>query len=512
MNTLHQSSLISSSQRFWITITVMLVAVLEVMDATIINVALPAMKASLSANTDQITWISTSYVVASAIILPLTGFLSDRIGRKRLLIINVFGFMISSVLCGAATSLTEMVFLRILQGAFGASLIPMSQSILRDTYPPEQFGKAMAIWGLGIMAAPVLGPTVGGYITENMNWRWIFYINLPICILGIFLTITFIKESKLIKRNIDFIGLILMVIGIGSLQFFLDEGTTKDWFSSNEISFFAMLSVIALSLFIYRSLSEKNPIVQLRLFANRNLAVSTILLLVLCGCIFSILTIQPIMLETLFHYPTLTTGLAMAPRGFTSGAGMILASFLMPRLNIKIILSIALLICSVGTFLMAEFTLNTPMSFIIYSGLIQGFGMGLFMVPVSTYSLATLRKQDITEGSGLFSYGRMLGTSLGISLTTTLITRETQINWSHIAGHITQFSANTQHWLAVHKLIPQTSQAAIQLSQSVSEQANMAAYIDAYFLVAVILLCLIPLALLIKHIDFNQLDHTAGGH
>lgn len=495
-----------------ITVTIMLVAILEVLDSTIVNVALPHMMSTLGANSDQITWVLTSYVVASAVVLPITGFLSDLVGRKQLLMINIIGFMFSSALCGTAFSLQEMVLLRILQGAFGATLIPLSQSILRETFPLEEQGRAMAIWGIGIMAAPVLGPTLGGYIVEHSSWRWIFYINIPFCLIGLIMTYIVIPKSTQHKLSrVDWAGLGMMVVGIGALQLFLDQGNTKDWFSSHFIVSMAMISVVTLTVFIVRGIRQKEQsLIDFTLYKDRNFAISSFLLLSLCGALFGMMALQPVMLENLFGYPAITAGWVMAPRGLASALGMMIAAPLMKKINVKWLLGIALINCAIGSFLMANFTLQISARDMVLSSMLQGFGMGMFMVPISTYALATLPKASMTEGAGLFSYARMLGTSVGISLLSTLVTRETQINWNRMGSHINTYNPNLQTWLQSAHLRLNSDLAHQMLGNQLFQQANMQAYLDAYYAIGIAFLCLLPLVLLMKNVDLSNAQ--MGGH
>src|SRR3989344_4896941 len=364
------------NQKYLIIITIMMVAILEVLDSTIVNVALPNMMPSLNANQDQITWVLTSYVVAAAMMLPLTGFLSHRIGTKNLLLIDIAGFMLSSLLCGTANSLDTMVFYRLLQGGFGAALIPLSQSILRQSFPLEEQGKAMAIWGLGIMAAPVFGPTIGGYIVAHSSWRWIFYLNAPICFLGLIMTIIVIPESKKIARKIDYLGVLLMFLGIGCLQIFLDQGNSNNWFQSNFILLLSVISAFSIIVFLIRSAQHPSPVITLSIFKDRNFTLCTILLALYCGCLFGFVTLEPIMLENLFHYTPLIAGKTMIAIGLSSAIAMGLSSVLITRVNIKIILIISLLFSAVGIFYCSTLSLDATKTNFEMVNALFGFGLG----------------------------------------------------------------------------------------------------------------------------------------
>ena len=369
--------------------------------------------------------------------IPLTGFLSSILGQKKLLLINTCGFMIASLFCGLSTSLGMMVTFRCFQGAFGAALIPLSQAILRQNFPLDQQGKAMAIWGIGIMVAPILGPTLGGYITTNASWRWVFYINLPVCILALLMTWIFIAKSSGQKKSIDWTGIFFMVIGIGSLQVFLDQGNSNDWFKSNSILILSIVSALAIIAFVMHSLRHAKPAVHLKLFTDRNLACSTLSLGLFCSAFFSIVTFQPLLLERLLNYSPIDAGLTMISTGITSAIAMLVCSQLINRIPVKIILIPALLCASYSCYLLSHVTLAASTSYFTTADAFLGVGIGLFMVPLSTYALATIPEKDITEGSGLFSYGRLLGTSIGISILSTLVSRQTQKSWSSLSGHIT---------------------------------------------------------------------------
>lgn len=498
------SQSIAEHRPWMITITVMLVAMLEVLDSTIVNVSLPHMMASLNANSDQITWVLTSYIVASAVMLPLTGFLSHRVGRKNLLLINITGFMCTSALCGLTSSLESMVVLRIFQGLFGSVLIPLSQSVMRETFPPEEMGKAMAIWGVGIMTAPILGPTLGGFITENFNWRWIFYLNVPICLIAFMMACLFLPKSSRKKIPADYTGLSLMVVAIASLQLFLDQGNQKDWLDSNFIVYTLMISVLAWILFIVRSVQKKKQnIVNLLIYQDRNFRLASILMFLFCGSCFSILALQPLMLEHLLGYSPITTGIVMAPRGIASAVAMVVAVPVMKKGGGKILLFIGVICCAVGSYWLAHLSLNMSVESNFFPTWIQGFGMGLFMVPISAYSLATLAPTDITEGAGLFAYSRMLGTSVGISVFTTLVTRETQVVWNRLSQYTTSYNPNVQHWFSAQHLDLFSPQGQAVLQNEVARQANMVAFNDAFFIITIAFILMLPLILRLKNVSMG---------
>lgn len=486
------------AKRWLIAITVMLVTVLEVLDMTIVNVSMPHMMGSLGADSDQISWVLTSYIVSAGICMPLTGFLVVRYGRKRLLLLNIIGFLITSILCGMSLNLTQIVFFRILQGIFGASLSPLSQIILRDTFPPEEQGKAMAIWGIGIMVGPVLGPTLGGYITEALNWRWVFYINIPPCIIAWIMTIKLVKESPTHKEYIDWVGAILMILGVGFLQLFLDRGNIEDWFESKSIISFAIISALCLITFIVRGWSKPDNIIKLQLFKDRNFASGTLMMLLFAVAMFGNIAINPLMLEQLMHYPTDTAGWAMAPRGIASAIGMVFVAKLINKYDARIFIFLSIVFSIYGTYLMTRYDLTMPMIDFVIAVAIQGFGMGLFFVPLSTISFNTLSKSSIPEAAGLFSFGRSIGSSIGISIIVTYLTRNTQQNWNHLTKNINLFSQQLHAWLSQHQLSLSDPFTLSHLTGNLANQASMIGYINAYALTAALYLVLIPCIFLLR--------------
>jgi MFS transporter, DHA2 family, multidrug resistance protein len=490
-------------------VTVMLVAILEVLDSTIVNVALSNMKSTFGATTDQVTWVLTAYVVASAVMIPLTGLLNDNIGKKEYMMIAIGGFMFFSFACGLTQTLDEMIFCRIMQGLFGAALIPLSQSVMKTSFPPEKQAMAMAIWGMGVMTAPVLGPTLGGFIIEHTTWRWIFFMNGPLCMISFVLCWFVVPQTARIKRYIDFPGLILMVTGIASLQLFLDQGNSKDWFGSHFILIAMTLSIVTITGFFIRSFTTSNPLINLNIFKDRNFALSTLIFTLFCAALFSLLAMQPIMMQGLFGYSSFQAGMVMAPRGFSSIIAMALSPRLIRRYSPKYVAILGIFLCATGTYMMARWSLQADFHALMLPGVVQGLGMGFFMVPISAFSLSTIKNKDITEASGLFSYGRMLGTSVGISLLSTLISRETQINWSRLGAHVTHFNVNLRIWFNQQHLIPFSQPALQSIQGQVAKQASMIAYLDGFYLISLLLFSLIILMLFMKSV---KLDPLKMGH
>lgn len=504
-----QSQLIIK-HRGLIVFTVMMVAILEVLDSTIVNVALPSMMPALGANQNQITWVLTAYVVASAIMVPLTGFLSTRFGNRKLLLINISGFLAGSMLSGLSQDLMQIIAFRILQGACGAALIPISQSILRNAFPLSQQSKAMTIWGLGIMMAPIMGPTIGGYITQWLSWRWVFYLNLPICLLALALTLYVIPKDKGSKNHIDYLSLLALIIGIGSLQIFLDQGNEKNWFDSNFILLLAGLSLIGIITLITRSFSIKKPLILLSLFFDRNFLICNIVMLCFAGCLFGIIAVEPMMLERLYNYPIITTGLMISPLGIGSAIGMIGTSVCMKRIDVRIIILLGLIGSSIGCFWFSNISPDTPSLFLIYPNFILGISMGLIMIPISTYSLLTIKQSTITEGAGLLAFSRMLGTSIGISIISTLISHGNQVSWHSIGEHINLYSTQLSTWLEQQGLSISDPAAMARLEQLLSSQSGIQSFINVYYALAFTFAALIIPAMFIKPVDMTELDLSAA--
>lgn len=489
----------TNTQRWLITIAVMMVTIMEVLDLTIVNVSLPYMKGSLVATNDQITWVLTSYIVSSGIMMPLTGFLINRLGVKKLILINIAGFLISSMLCGAAFSLIMMVICRILQGVFGASLVPVSQYILRNIFPPEEITKAMAIWGMGIMAGPVLGPTIGGYITDVMNWRWIFYINIPFCVVAFMMCAKLITESQTKIVKIDWLGMFLMATGVACLQVVLDRGNTVDWFAATSTRWLSGIFIISFIIFIIRGIKLKEQnIINLSIFLNRNFSVGCLMLAMFVGSMFSLLTLQPLLMESFMNYDAQYSGLVMAPRGIAAAFAMALTPFLAKHIDLRKIIMMGLLFASGGTYLMTKINLAIgPMTF-VWIGALQGIGMGFVFIPISNLALATLAPKDYGEASGLFNFARSMGISIGVSIMATLLTRNSQINWNRLGGHIQPFNPNLQLWLTHNHLNLNNKFTIFQLSRQVSSQAYMLSFLNDFLLAAIALILVIPLCFLLE--------------
>ncbi len=484
-----------------ITISVMAAMIMVILDMTIANVALPHMQASLGAAQDTITWVLTSYIVAQAIATPLTGWLSDNIGRKRLFAICVAGFVGSSALCGTAIGLEEMVLFRIMQGAFGAALAPLSQSVIMDINPRERQGQAMALWGTGIMIAPIVGPTIGAYLTDNFNWRWVFYINVPVGIAALTGVLLFMPDTVRRIRKFDFIGFAYLSIAVGALQFMLDRGAELDWFSSPEVWAELGVAITGFWLFGVHTVTHAEPFLDRRLFVDRNFSAALVLIFVVGIVLLATMALLPPMLQNLFGYPIITVGLVLAPRGFGTMASMMVVGRLVGKIDPRLLVLFGLSMTALSLYQMTAFSMGMGDWPLIVSGVIQGFGLGFVFIPLSTVAFQTLDPRLRTEASSLFNLVRNLGSSIGISIMAALLISNMQTSHADLAAHITAFNPNLTDFGidAMALLTPGGAQTAAQLNGLITQQALMIAYIDDFKAMFLITLCAMPLLLLLRY-------------
>ena len=481
-----------------ITVSVMLATIMQALDTTIANVALPHMQGSLSATQDQISWVLTSYIVAAAIMTPTSGFLSARLGRKRLFVWSITGFTIPSILCGVATSLTEMVVFRLLQGVFGAALVPLSQSVLLDTYPREKHGSAMAMWGVGVMVGPILGPTLGGYLTEFYDWRFVFLINLPFGILALLGILAFVPETERDKeRPIDWFGFALFGVAIGALQMMLDRGELKDWFSSPEIVVEAVLAGLCFYMFLVHMTTHPRPFLSPRLFRDRNFVTGLFLIFMVGIVLLATMALLPPFLQNLKGYPVITVGFALAPRGIGTMVAMLVVGRLVNKLDPRLLMLAGLGMTALSLHQMAGFNLDTDVWALTWTGVLQGFGLGFIFVPLSAVTFSTLEPSLRTEATGLFSLLRNLGSSIGISAVIMLLSRNTQINHAALSEYVTPFDP------ALRAMLPNawsldTASGLAALNAEVTRQAATVAYLDDFRLMMGVTLLAIPLVFLLR--------------
>jgi DHA2 family multidrug resistance protein len=485
--------------RGMITLSVMLATVMQVVDTTIVNVALPHIQGGMSATQDQISWVLTSYIVAAAILTPLTGVLADRIGRKRLFAAAVVGFTLASMLCGAATSLEQLVLFRTLQGAFGASLVPISQAVLLDTYPREKHGSAMALWGMGVMVGPILGPTLGGYLTEYYSWRWAFYINLPVGALALLGVIAFVPEAtETRKRGFDFFGFALLGIAIGALQLMLDRGNLLDWFDSAEVVVEASLGVLALYLFLVHMFTAKEPFIEPGLFADRNFVVGVLLMFTVGVMLLATMALLPPFLQTLLGFPVITAGYVLAPRGLGTMVTMMIVGKLVGRVDTRLIVMSGLLLMAWSLHAMTGFNTDVGTFEIVYTGVVQGVGLGFIFVPLSAIAFSTLAPRYRNEGTAMFSLIRNIGSSVGISIVMTVLGREFQVSHAALAENVTPFRHALQAPDVPALWSSFTHQALLALEGEVSRQALTMAYINDFRFMMYLSMLALPLLLLLR--------------
>jgi len=488
---------LSPHQRLLITVAVMSATLMQVLDTTIVNVALPDMQGNFGATSDQISWVLTSYLVASAICMPLTGYFSDIWGRKRYLMFGIVGFTITSALCGIAENIGMMVFFRVLQGVFGAALVPLSQAILTDIYPIEQRGKAMAIWGTGITVGPILGPTLGGYLTEYFSWRWNFYINLPVGIFACFLVWRVLPQSLGRSRLLDWPAFLLLSLGIGCLQFLLDRGNQEDWLQSVLIRWVCFGALVGFGGFFIRYFHNKvNPLFHLEVFKDRNFLTASLIMAVMGIGMYGSMTLQPIMLDTLFQYPAFVVGLLMAPRGLASMFGMSVAGKLMTKFSPATMIGFGIFLNALGTYGCTQYSLEMNHFAIIAPGLLQGIGLGFIYVPLSVVALATVDKRYLAEAAGLYSLMRTIGASAGISVVITYYTRHGQIHWNLLGGFINEYSQALKDYVFI--LGGSLNTAIPLLAKELFLQSQMMAALDTYSMMMTVFVLILPLLLLFQ--------------
>lgn len=484
--------------RLAITACLILATLMQALDTTIANVALPYMQGSVSASQDEIAWVLTSYLVTSAIMTPPTGFLATRFGIKRVLLVCIAGFTIASMLCGAAQSLTQIVVFRCLQGALGASINPLTQTVLFNINPPERQGRAMATFGIAIMAAPLLGPVLGGWLTSDYSWRAVFYINVPLGAAAFIGALIFLPESKVSSSfKLDWLGFGTLSLAVGALQMLLDRGAEQDWFSSREIIIETVLAGTAFYLFLTHILTTRRPFIRPALFADRNFTAGTLFITSVGITSYAALSLQPPFLQELMNEPIVTAGLVMGPRGFGTIISMLLAGRLIGRLDTKIILFAGLTITAWSFYAMSRWNLDVSNMTIMLVGVVQGLGQGMITVPLSTLSLSTLAPEHRAEGSGVFNLARTIGSAVGISIVNSLFTHDVQVNHANIASYVTAFNRplNSPHVAAFWS--PFTAGGRVALDAVINQQAQVIAYNNDYKFLMFSTLATLPLLVFI---------------
>jgi DHA2 family multidrug resistance protein len=492
-----------------ITVCVILATIMQALDTTIANIALPYIQGSVSASQDQVNWVLTAYIVAAAIMTPPTGYLAGRFGRKRLFLASVAGFTVASMLCGMAQSLAQIVLSRILQGMFGAALVPLSQSVLLDIYPKERQGFAMALWGIAVMVGPVLGPVLGGWLTENYTWRWVFYVNLPIGALAFLGITTFLPETaRNVGAKLDWFGFGTLSLAIGALQVLLDRGEQLDWFGSGEIVIEAILTASAFYLFFAHTFTADEPFVRPALFRDRNFAAGMVFIFIVGITYLASLALLTPYLQNLMNYPIVTAGLVLGPRGIGTMAAMMIVGRLVGRVDTRLLLAVGLGLTAWSLYQMTGWTPDVSQMTIIDNGMVQGAGLGFLFVPLSAVTLGTLPLEQRTEGAGLYNLARNIGSSVGISAVTSLLTQNTQANHADIVQHVTAVNRVFENPAIAQFWNPATDGGRAALDAMITRQAQIIAYIDDFKLLMIATLVAIPLLIVFRQATGGGGDHT----
>jgi DHA2 family multidrug resistance protein len=504
-----------------IALSVMLGTFMEVLDTSVANVALPHIAGSLSATPEQATWVLTSYLISNAIVLPVTAWLSAVFGRKRFLLVCIIIFTLASAACGAAASLGILIFARVVQGIGGGALQPIAQAILLESFAPARRGRAMAAYSMGVIVAPILGPTLGGWITDSYSWRWIFYINLPVGFLALVMTQAFIEDppylQRTVLRRIDYWGLAFMAIGLATLQIVLDKGQQDDWLAAVWIRWTLLLSGVAMVAFIARELVTDEPIVNLRILGDRNFAIGTILITVMGIVLYSTTALLPLFLQTLLGYPALEAGLAISPRGLGALLSAIVAGRLIGIVDSRVLVAAGFGLLAFSATWMSRLTFDVAWSNIAFVTFMNGLANPLIFIALSTMSFATLRREQMGGATGIYNLMRNLGGSVGISLVTTLLARRAQLHQNVLVGKMTPYDPVFQQRLEALRqtLTPKVGpsaaaqQALAILYRTLVSQATLLAFVDNFRLLTVLAVCSIPLAMLLKRVRARP---ASGAH
>ncbi len=493
-----------------IAVSVMFATFMEVLDTTVVNVSLPHIAGSLSATIDEATWALTSYLVANAIILPMTGWLASVFGRKRLLMLSVVGFTAASFLCGLAPTLGTLIAFRIVQGATGGALQPLSQAVLLEAFAPKDRGKAMGFWGLGIVVAPILGPVLGGWLTDSYSWRWVFYINIPVGIASLVMTKMFIFDPPYLrqeKRRIDYWGIGMLAVGIGALQIVLDKGQEEDWFSSHMITLLAIVSAVTIVALIVHELRTDEPVVDLRVFKTRTYAVGVFLMTIVGFVLYGSMVLLPIMLQTVLGYPPLQAGIAMAPRGVGSFFMMPLTGLMIGKFDPRKLLTLGLFVGGATLIWLSTLNLNAGYWDVFWPQLIQGVAMSLLFVPLTTVTMDSISRERMGNATSLFNLMRNIGGSVGIATTGTLLSRHQQATTNMLGANVNLYSPAAQATFTRIRAgflasgsdpTTATSRAYAGMFGMVQRQASMVSFVSVFQLLGFLFIALLPLILLMR--------------
>ena len=481
-----------------VTLAVMLAAIMQMLDTTIANVALPHMQGALSATQDQLAWVLTSYIVASAIMTLPVGWLSGRYGRKNVFVISIAGFTLTSLLCGAASSLNEMIAFRILQGLFGAALVPLSQAIMLDINPKEEHGKAMAMWAVSIMIGPILGPTLGGFLTEYYSWRWVFYINLPFGVVVLFIILRLMPETEREERPFDGLGFFALALFIAGIQLILDRGHHLDWLDSLEIQFYCAVVLSALWVYVVHTRTAKNPFLTPAILRDRNFTTALAFMFFIGLILLATMALLPSYLQNIMGYPVFDVGTILAPRGFGTMLSMFLLGKFGDRFDPRALVFFGLLFTAYSLSLMVEFDTFVPASVIISTGLMQGFGLGFVFVPLSTLAYLTLEPKHRGEAAGLFSLVRNFGSSIGVSVAFVLYARNMQTQHAYLAENITPYTMSMGLQQLPQVFQNEATAGLMLLDMEINRQAATIAYLNDFKLMMWMVLAMLPMVLLLR--------------
>jgi DHA2 family multidrug resistance protein len=488
-----------AAHRNWVTATLVLASMIYSIDWTIAAVALPHMQGTFSATQDQISWVLTSYIVASAVMLPATGWLGARLGRRRLFLVAVGGFTVFSLFCGTAGSLPAEVLLRVAQGACGAFLIPLSQAIMLDAYPPEEHGRAMAFWGMGVVLGPVVGPTLGGYLTDALSWRWVFFINIPVGCLALLGGFTFLPKTPPAPsvRPFDLFGFLSLAAGVGAMQMMLDRGERLDWFDSREIVIEAIVMAAGIYFFVAHSLTARAPLVDLRLMRDRNYALGMLLVFLYGLLTLAPMVLMPPFLEDLQDYPMTTIGLLLSPRGLGLFMAMMILARIGQAVDLRLQIAAGFLVLAASSWWMSTWNLEVASSAVFWTGLMQGIGAGSIIGPLGVLTFATLAPAHRTEGASIWNLIRSIGSSIGIATALAILVRTTGINRGVLVEHVTAYNEILRHSaLPGGGSLADPSTLAL-LDHEITRQAMMIGYVDVFYLCTLTSILAMPLILLL---------------
>jgi len=491
--------------------SVMLATFMVVLDSSVANVALPHIAGNLSATTDESTWVLTSYLVSNAIMLPTSGWIARRIGRKRLLLLSILIFTLASLLCGMAINMPMLIVARILQGVGGGGMQPLAQAILLESFPPRQHGTAMAVFGIGVIVAPIIGPTLGGWITDSYSWRWIFYINLPIGILALFMVNLNVVDPSYLRQKfkgaIDYLGFGMLALWLGTLQLVLDKGQEADWFETSWVRWTAAVSALALLAFILRELTNRDPIVHLQVFADRNFSVGTLITGIYGFVMYASTAMLPLFLQTMMGYSALQSGMSVSPRGFGAMASMVAAGLLVRYIDPRVLMAFGFALLGYSTWLLGQINLSIGMGSVVMPNIVSGFAMGFVFVPLTTMTLSRLPKQEMGNATGIYNLMRNIGGSIGIASVTTMLVRGAQAHQNYLAANVGAGNPVTSGMIRGlgAKFFSQGADMATaqhmalgSLYRSTQQQASLMAYMDNFRLMALLVLLCVPTLLLFR--------------